>query len=154
MKRKIVSILLAVLALTCTSSCSLTDGVKKLLDKLEGKTDGVALAYHMEVTEMRVVSVPESQIGDATLIDYMDRARLNGGFTYEIKDGMVTSINGKSNTADFSGCWMLYTSDTEFSNTAWGTVEYGEKTLGSAIVGAEELPTKADEIYLWEYCTF
>ena len=137
MKRKIVSILLSVLSLVCTSSCSLTDGVKNFLDKLEGKTDGVALAYRMEA-----------------LIDYMERARLNGGFTYEVKDGMVTSINGKSNTADFSGCWMLYTSDTEFSNTAWGTVEYGEKTLGSAIVGAEELPTKADEIYLWEYCTF
>lgn len=154
MKRKILSILLAVLSLVCASSCSLTDGVKKLLEKLEGKTDGVALAYHMEVTETHVVIVPESQIGEATLIDYMERARLNGGFSFEMKDGMVTSINGKANTADFSGCWMLYTSDVEFSNTAWGTVEYGEKTLGSAIVGAEELPTKVNEIYLWEYCSF
>ena len=76
------------------------------------------------------------------------------GFSYKITGGMVTEINGKSNAADFSGCWMLFTSDTELSNNAWGVTAYEGKTLGSAILGAEALVVEAGEIYAWEYTIF
>jgi hypothetical protein len=84
----------------------------------------------------------------------MERAKTDGDLTYEISGGMVTSIEGKANAADFSACWMLYTSDVEMSNAEWGTITVGEKTLGSAIVGAEALPIVAGELYVWSYQSF
>ena len=69
-------------------------------------------------------------------------------------DGMITSINGIENPADFSSCWMLYTSDVENSNTAWGTVEYQGVKYGSAISGAETLKIKPDQLYIWVFQSF
>lgn len=88
------------------------------------------------------------------LIDYMDMLADEGKLTCTISDGMVTSINGKDNAADYSSCWMLYTSDTENSNTAWGTVEYQGKEYGSAASGAEVLKIKPGMLYIWVYQTF
>lgn len=91
---------------------------------------------------------------DMLLIDYMDKLADEGKMTCEISNGMVTSINGIENPADFSSCWMLYTSDAENSNTAWGTVEYDGKQYGSAISGAETLKIKPDQLYIWVYQSF
>jgi Ca2+-transporting ATPase len=66
----------------------------------------------------------------------------------------VNEMNGKKNAADFSSCWMLFTSDAEMANTEWGTVEYEGETLGSAILGAESLVVEKGEIYLWVYQSF
>jgi hypothetical protein len=49
---------------------------------------------------------------------------------------------------------MLYTSDAENSNSAWGTVEYDGKEYGSAVSGAETLKIKADQLYIWVYQSF
>ena len=49
---------------------------------------------------------------------------------------------------------MLYTSDAELSNTAWGEVEYNGAKLGGAIVGAGELPVAEGQIYVWSYQGF
>ena len=102
------------------------------------------------------VEICVSDLGDAewTLIDVMEKAKLEGELTYEISGGMVTSVEGTANAADFSSCWMLYTTDEEMSNTEWGTITVGEKTLGSAIVGAEALPVVEGELYVWDYQTF
>lgn len=87
-----------------------------------------------------------------TLKEYMDYLQDKEKFTYSIKDGMITAINGKSNTTN--SYWMLYTSDAENANNEWGTFEYEGKIYGSAKLGAEALVIKEDCIYIWTYQTF
>lgn len=88
------------------------------------------------------------------LIDYMDQLSEDGVLACTISNGMITSINGIENPADFSSCWMLYTSDVENANTAWGTVEYEGVEYGSAISGAEALKIKPDQLYIWVFQSF
>ena len=87
-----------------------------------------------------------------SLKDFMDHLQDNGKFTYSISNGMVTTINGKSNTT--KSYWMLYTSDADNSNNEWGTFEYKNNIYGSATLGAEDLTVKEDCIYIWAYQTF
>ena len=91
---------------------------------------------------------------DWHLIDYMNELAEKGELACTISNGMITSINGIDNPADFSSCWMLYTSDAENSNSAWGTIAYEGVEYGSAISGAEVLKLKADTVYIWVYQTF
>ena len=91
---------------------------------------------------------------DMLLIDYMKELAANGELACTVSDGMITSINGIENPADFSSCWMLYTSDTENANSAWGTVVYEGVEYGSAISGAEVLKIKADQLYIWVFQSF
>ena len=104
-----------------------------------------------------VLNVTEEAIGvntDMVLIDYMDTLVKEGKLTCTIENGMVTSINGIDNPADFSSCWMLYTSDADNSNAAWGTVEFEGAQYGSAISGAETLKVKPGQLYIWVYKSF
>ena len=55
---------------------------------------------------------------------------------------------------DFSHCWMLYTSDGEMSNAAWGEIEYNGEKLGSAVLGADALPVLEGQVYVWYYQAF
>lgn len=89
-----------------------------------------------------------------TLKDYMISLKNGGQLDFEIKDGMIVSINGKANAADYSSCWMLYTSDAENANTAWGEIEYKGEKYGSAVLGAEALVVKDGCLYIWVYTTF
>ena len=91
---------------------------------------------------------------DMTLMDYMETLKEKGELEYSISNGMITSINGIDNPADYSSCWMLYTSDEDNANAAWGTAEYEGKEYGSAISGAETLKIKADQLYIWVYKSF
>ena len=91
---------------------------------------------------------------DMFLIDYMKILKEKGELELEIENGMITSINGIDNPADFSSCWMLYTSDEELSNVAWGTVEYEGKEYNSAVSGAETLKIKPDQLYIWVFKSF
>ena len=93
----------------------------------------------------------EESDGETTLMDYMNELKAEGEIEFTVKDGMITSINGIANPADFSSCWMLYTSDAEMANSAWGTVLYSNAEYGSAILGAESLKIKADNIYIWVF---
>ena len=138
-KRKILSLFLVLLSLFCMVSCG---------------GGGNATCAVTEQTETRVVITVSKASGGATLLDCMEILQKQGDISYEISGGMVTEINEKANAADFSGCWMLYTSDEEMSNAVQGTVEYGGETLGSTIVGAETLPVTSGEIYIWEYVIF
>ena len=104
-----------------------------------------------------VIKTTQEAIGeekDMLLIDYMAKLKEKGQLEFEIANGMITSINGIENPADYSSCWMLYTSDGELSNSGWGIVEYEGKQYGSAISGAETLPIKADQLYIWVYKSF
>ncbi|MBP3436802.1 MAG: hypothetical protein J6K61_02710 [Clostridia bacterium] len=91
---------------------------------------------------------------DVLLIDYMAMLKEDGKLLYEVKGGMITSINGIENPADYSSCWMLYTSDASLASAAFGTVLYEGKEYGSAVVGAEELKLKPEELYIWVYKSF
>lgn len=104
-----------------------------------------------------VIKTTQDSVGDAAdmlLIDYMSQLKEKGELEFTISDGMIKSINGIENPADYSSCWMLYTSDEDNANAAWGTIEYEEKEYGSAIAGAETLKIKADQLYIWVYKSF
>jgi hypothetical protein len=49
---------------------------------------------------------------------------------------------------------MLYTSDSDNSNVAWGEIEYDSNVYGSAILGAEMLTVKDGCLYIWVYQSF
>ena len=104
-----------------------------------------------------VIKATEESIsgkGDMMLIDYMAALKEDGELEYIVDNGMITSVNGIANAADFSACWMLYTSDAENSAAMYGTVEFEGVEYGSAMLGAESLPVKAGEIYIWVLVTF
>ncbi len=105
-------------------------------------------------SETCIVIKPAKDGDGMLLIDYMEKLVADGEMTCTIQSGMITSINGIENPADFSSCWMLYTSDAENSNTAWGTVAYDGKEYGSAVSGAETLKIKADQLYIWVFQSF
>ena len=104
-----------------------------------------------------VIKTTAEAIGDnqdMLLIDYMEQLKQKGELEFAVKDGMITSINGIDNPADYSSCWMLFTSDEENSNAAWGTAEYEGKQYGSALSGAETLKIKPDQLYIWVFKSF
>ena len=107
--------------------------------------------YSVESTE-NVVVITVEEVKDAkSLMDVMEQAKADGELTYETSDGMITSLNGKANPADWSYCWMLYTSDSSMASTEYGTYEYEGQILGSAVLGAEALPVVDGGIYVWVY---
>ena len=103
-----------------------------------------------------IKTTDDSLEGDSEmlLITYMEKLKEEGELDFSVENGMVVAINGIENPADFSHCWMLYTSDAENANDAWGTVEYDSKTYGSAVTGAESLKIKPDQLYIWVYKAF
>ena len=104
-----------------------------------------------------VIKTTEEAMDDKTdmlLIEYMETLKEKGQLEFKVENGMITSINGIDNPADFSSCWMLYTSDEELSNVAWGTVEYQGKEYASAVSGAEALTVKPGQLYIWVFKSF
>ena len=89
-----------------------------------------------------------------SLLEYMNSLKDKGELDFTIENGMLTSVNGIANPADFSSCWMVYTSYADYASEMFGTVEYGGKVYGSAVVGSETLPVKAGEIYIWFFASF
>ena len=118
------------------------------------KQKGTATAIVEQTTEtMLVIKINEAE-ENTTLLSVMETLRTKKKLSFETVSGMVNSINGKANTADYSSCWMLYTSDSEMANTEWGTIEYNGNTYGSAILGAETLTVIANAYYIWIYQSF
>ena len=115
---------------------------------------GHAKAEVVSQTETMVVIKINETEGFATLLDAMNYLKEEGELAFEISGGMVSSIEGKRNPADWSACWMLYTSDVEMSNSEWGTIEVNGSVYGSAILGAESLQVSSGEYYVWSYVTF
>lgn len=97
------------------------------------------------------ITVSGSTEGE-TLFEYMSDLKDKGELSFSFDDGMITQLNGVSNTSN--SYWMLYTDDDENSNTAWGTYEYEGKTLGSSALGADSLVVVDGCVYVWVYETF
>lgn len=105
-----------------------------------------------ENTVMITASDSSFDFDNKTLKEYMDYLQDGQEFTYSINNGMITTINGKSNTTN--SFWMLYTNDSEHANQEWGTFEYDNSIYGSATLGADALIVKEGYIYIWAYQTF
>lgn len=101
-----------------------------------------------------VINVTDNVENGETLYDYMLKLRNDNEINFTDANGMITSINGIENAADWSECWMLYTTDTDNSNVAYGQVEYKGKVYGSSSWGAESLQIKKGESYIWLYQSF
>ncbi len=102
-----------------------------------------------------VVIKVETDKTDLTLANYM-ASLVEYQNMFQIINGMVTSINGIENAADWSACWMLYTDDysEDCSNAGYGTIEYKEKIYNASSWGAEKLVVKNGCTYIWIYQTF
>lgn len=143
MKRKIW-VLSFLLALVCACLCFV--GCDK---KDEQKTVECSV---ISSTQTQVVISVTSLTGEWTLEECMEKLSTEGQITYTLSGGMLTELNGKANGGN--NYWMLYTSDAEFANTSWGTVDYDGKTYASAVFGAETLPVKEGNTYIWAYQSF
>ncbi|MBQ2769296.1 MAG: hypothetical protein IJF44_04930 [Clostridia bacterium] len=132
----LVSVLFTLVAAFCFASCG---------------EEAKAVETEIQPVIIKVEDVVTSQ---TTLLDVMEEMQKSGEISFAVADGMVVEINGVKNDADYDPCWMLYTSDTENSSTAWGSYEYGGETLGSANYGAGELPIKSGCVYVWVYQSF
>ena len=140
--KKLVSFLLAV---TLLAGVLMLSGCKKEPLVIKDSDTYIVIKTTQEAMDGKT---------DLLLIDYMKTLKEKGELEFEIENGMITSINGIDNPADFSSCWMLYTSDEELSNVAWGTVEYEGKEYNSAVSGAETLKIKPDQLYIWVFKSF
>ena len=99
-----------------------------------------------------VITVSEEVADGTTLLAYMEDMQADGTISFSVQGGMVSEINGVENGTN--SYWMLYTSDENNANTAWGTYEYEGQTLGSATLGAETLTVVGGEVYIWVYQSF
>ena len=103
-----------------------------------------------------VISIEKGDLNgeELSLSAYMDILKEEGKLDYTSSNGMITSLNGIDNASDYSSCWMLYTSDDENANEAWGTVVYDGSNYASSMYGADELKVKEGCLYIWAYITF
>jgi hypothetical protein len=101
-----------------------------------------------------VIEITEDVESGTSLYTYMLNLKNNGRFNFTEDNGMLTALNGISNKSDWSEAWMLYTTDEDNSNSAWGYVNYNEVTYASAMYGMKELLIKQGESYLWYYQSF
>lgn len=106
-----------------------------------------------ETDETTVAIFPSEEVlaltDSTTLVDYLSAMQEKGLITYEIANGMITSVNGKEQKGTYY--WMIYTSDSAQSDAAWGEWEYDGKKYASASLGAESLIVKADYAYFLAY---
>ena len=142
--KKFLSVATAVLMLVCLLACVGCAPKEPLVIKETDKYIVIkASASQMELTET------------TTLANYMKSLKADKQLEFELDGkGMVSSINGIANPADYSSCWMLYTDDAANSNVAWGQIEYKDKIYGSAALGAEQLIVKEGCTYIWVYQSF
>ena len=109
-------------------------------------------------SENFIVIKPTNDLSGTPLIDVMKNAKSSGQFDFTYEDtqygAMIKTINGVGDPTDNTKAWMLYTSDTEHANTAWGQVEYQSNVYGSATLGASALNVIENGIYIWVYQSF
>ena len=145
---------LSVFTLACNNPSS--DSIESTTSESVASTiDASTLVDITEDTVVIRVSSEYMTIGSKTvLVDYMNKLKTDNALDFTIKDGMVNSINGIENPADWTRCWMLYTNDTELSNETWGSITVNGENYSSAILGAEALPIKDGKVYVWVYASF
>ncbi len=136
--KKIITKICALILIFATLACIFACG--------ESKNITIDGDYVLIVAESK-----KFEQGD-TLKDYMDKLKEEGQFDFEMSNGMIMYMNGKSGGTN--QYWMLYTDDADNSNEAWGTCEYDGKIFKSATLGAENLAIKDGCTYIWYLQTF
>ena len=145
MKKRVdcwLSILLGMLCLLWCSCCA--------------PNDRGSFAVEAKVTnEVGIVAIfVEDVTGEVMLSAVMQVLQEEGELSYSFDGtGMLTQLNGVSNAADWSACWMLYLDDAELADTHYAKSWRG-KSYGSSPVGAAQLPVKSGCTYLWSYDAF
>ncbi len=143
MKRKLISFF--------TLICTLLFSVCFFACDSEKEVDIGAVSVTADDTTLAIDFTGVAVDGELTLASAMEQLQEGGRLSFTLSSGMVIAVNGKANTA--TEFWMLYTSDEALSNAAYGSFSYDGKTLYSAIVGADSLTVKTDELYVWVYET-
>ncbi|MBO5240932.1 MAG: hypothetical protein J6B56_05910 [Clostridia bacterium] len=142
MKRKFISLVTLLATVLLSVFCFVACG------------GGTAAAEVVETTDTLVAIRVNETDGAATLYDVMEDLQEANALQFELSGNMLKGLNGKENPADFSFCWILYTSDSEMGNSEWGTYEWNGETLASAILGGDALIVSEGETYLWVYTSF
>lgn len=106
----------------------------------------------IDATEEKVAITVAGATEGETLLEYMEDLEGDGKLSYTVVKGMITELNGVSNTTNCY--WMLYTSDTDNADKSWGTCDYDGQELGSSKLGAEALTVKNGCVYVWVYTKF
>ena len=152
--QKTLSVLLAMM-IVCTMLFTGCQPDKQVLETpASSENSDPSLVITNDYIAIKVTQELMDGATDMTLMDYMTKLKDKGELEFAISDGMITSINGTANPEDYSSCWMLYTSDEENANAAWGTVDFEGKQYGSAISGAETLKIKPGQLYIWVFKSF
>lgn len=133
------------ISLLCIFTCLLSISCGQ--DKLVIKESDTFVIINASSNQMQIDD-------ETTLVDYMQSLKEDNLLDFNISGGMITSINGIDNPADWSSCWMIYTDDTKYSSLAFGSIEYNGKAYNSAVVGAETLPIKDGATYIWVFKAF
>ena len=145
MKRKFLSFV-SLVATVIISLCAIV--ACKPADKA-----GLKASVVSSTETVILIKVDEVSSETDKLIDAMAILKESGALDYTVSGGMLQSINGKENKADWSFCWMLYTSDSEMGNAEY-TYKYEGVSYASAILGAEALLLTEGAFYLWVYTSF
>ena len=149
MKKLIPVVVIILVLLVAFCACN-----KNEPTKIDDPTTPATDTSVITVSDTTLVLAPTSDYVGQTLLSFMQASTLKGLMEFSLANGMVVSINGVENTSDYSKCWMLYTSDENMANTAWGTVEYQGNIYGSAVKGVTELTIIENGLYIWVYTTF
>jgi len=139
--KKLLACLFAAVGLFVFAACGTSNGA------------GETVANVIKEENMVIITIEEVD-GEPTLLDVMNDLKDGGKLTFTVlADGMVASIEGKENAADWSAVWMLYTSDSEMADASF-SIEWQGESCGSAVVGANALGVLAGERYIWYYQSF
>lgn len=116
--------------------------------------EGGAIEASVEKTDGFVAITVTKMEGEAVLSSVMEMLQSEGeiSFTFD-GTGMLIELEGVQNAADWSACWMLYTSDAELADATYSK-EWKGARYGSAVVGATQLPVCEGCVYLWSYDAF
>lgn len=96
-----------------------------------------------------------SDLKDKTLKNYLDVLVEKEFITYELEGTMVVTINGlTANYEKDKTSWMIYSNDSENTNTEWGTYEYEGVTYSSTTLGVVDLPIKDGCTYVFVITQF
>ena len=138
MKRKMAVFLLTLLCLLLGGACN----------------QATAKAAVLAAEEERIVISIDETHGEVTLVQVLNNLQADGKITFEISNGMITSINGKQNrteSANSGYSWMIYTSNTQLSYAEYGSKTYGDVVCYSAAFGADGLKVAQGETVILSY---
>lgn len=151
--KKLFACCLAFAFVGMACGCNGVGGAENSSDTQSNAEQDENLNYELVKADGKVIITitKNNHTKNVKLMEIMERLQLEGKFSYQISDGMVTQIDDVANTS--SSYWMLYTDHETFSNTEWGTLEYNGKTYASAMFGADTMPATNGVTYVWSYET-